>query len=58
MLMYYQDAVMNELKNKIKIPDGIIQKKGIKIYTNLDLDAQKRLEEVINDNTNVDNNNE
>lgn len=48
MLMYYQDAVMDELKNKIKIPDGIIQKKGIKIYTNLDLDAQKRLEEVIN----------
>ena len=48
MLMYYQDAVMDELKNKIKIPDGIIQKKGIKIYTNLDLNAQKRLEEVIN----------
>lgn len=48
MLMYYQDAVMDELKNKIKIPDEIIQKKGIKIYTNLDINAQKKLEEVIN----------
>ncbi len=33
MLMYYQDAVIDELKNKIKIPDNIIKTKGIKIYT-------------------------
>lgn len=44
MLMYYQDAVINELKNKVNIPDNIIRKKGIKIYTNLDLDVQKNLE--------------
>ena len=48
MLMYYQDAVMDELKNNIHIPDEIIQKKGIKIYTNLDLDVQKELEKNIN----------
>lgn len=44
MLMYYQDAVMKELKNKVKLPQEIITKKGIKIYTSLDLDAQKELE--------------
>ena len=48
MLMYYQDAVLDELKNVIKIPDNIIQKKGIKIYTNLNIDVQKKLEENIN----------
>ena len=48
MLMYYQDAVLDELKNTIKIPDNIIQKKGIKVYTNLDIDVQKKLEENIN----------
>ena len=47
MLMYYQDAVIDELKNKIQIPEDIIKKKGIKIYTNLDIDAQKKLEESI-----------
>lgn len=47
MLMYYQDAVMDELKNSIGIPNSIIQKKGIKIYTNLDIDVQKKLEESI-----------
>ena len=47
MLMYYQDAVIDELKNKIKIPDNIIKTKGIKIYTNLDLDVQKQLEDNI-----------
>ena len=48
MLMYYQDAVMDELKNTINIPDDIIKKKGIRIYTNLDIDVQKNLEENIN----------
>ena len=47
MLMYYQDAVLSELNNKIKIPKEIIQKKGIKIYTSLDIDGQKSLEQSI-----------
>ena len=48
MLMYYQNAVLDELRNNIKIPEEIIQKKGIKIYTNLDINVQKKLEESIN----------
>ena len=48
MLMYYQDAVINELKETIKIPEDVIKRKGIKIYTNLDLDVQRNLEESIN----------
>lgn len=47
MLMYYQDAVLKELNNEIQIPKEIIGKKGIKIYTNLDLEVQKELEKNI-----------
>ena len=46
-LMYYQDAVINELNNKIQIPEEIIKKKGIRIYTNLDVNLQRKLEENI-----------
>ena len=48
MLMYYQDAVLEELRSTVKLPSEIIQKKGIKIYTNLDFDLQKELEKNIN----------
>ena len=44
MLMYYQDAVIEELNEKVNIPKEIIKRKGIKIYTNLDLETQKNLE--------------
>ncbi|MCM1053105.1 MAG: penicillin-binding protein [Ruminococcus sp.] len=44
MLMYYQDAVIEELKNIKTIPDKYLQSGGIKIYTYLDLNAQKILE--------------
>ena len=47
MLMYYQDAVIEELKNIKTIPEELLQSGGIKIYTYLDLDAQKNLEENI-----------
>lgn len=47
-LMYYQDAVLDELKETVRIPEDIIKKKGIKIYTNLDINVQKNLEENIN----------
>ena len=47
-IMYYQDAVMDELKEVVNIPQSIIQQKGIKIYTNLDLNAQELLEKNIN----------
>ena len=47
MLMYYQDAVLEELRDIGTIPEELIQNGGIKIYTYLDLDAQKNLEENI-----------
>ena len=51
-LMYYQDAVMDELKSIKSIPSSFIQTGGLKIYTNLDMDLQKELEESMNNNFN------
>lgn len=47
-LMYYQDAVFKELKEIKGIPSTYIESGGLKIYTNLDLQAQTILEENIN----------
>lgn len=47
MLMYYQDAVLQELKAIKTIPDKLIQNGGIKVYTYLDLAAQEALEKNI-----------
>ena len=49
-LMYYQDAVMNELESLHGIPSSLIESGGLKIYTNLDIDAQTKLEKSIIDN--------
>ena len=46
-LMYYQDAVMEELKSLNEIPDSLIDSGGLKIYTNLDLNVQENLEKAI-----------
>ena len=43
-VMYYQDAVLNELKTIKNIPSSYTQTKGLKIYTNLDMKAQSSLE--------------
>ena len=43
MIMYYQEAVLNELSN-IKIPASLINAGGLKIYTTLDLKEQTSLE--------------
>lgn len=43
-LMYYQDAVMNELKSLKSIPTSFLSTGGLKIYTNLDMDAQKTMD--------------
>ena len=43
-VMYYQDAVLEELKNIDSIPLSYSDSKGLKIYTNLDLNAQRILE--------------
>lgn len=47
--MYYQDAVLNELKTIKNIPSSYTQTKGLKIYTNLDMKAQSSLEKNINE---------
>ena len=47
-LMYYQDAVINELKNIESIPASLLETGGIKVYTNLDLKLQLELEKNIN----------
>jgi len=50
-LMYYQDAVYRELENLEGIPNSLIEHGGIKIYTSLNLEAQRVMEESINNNT-------
>ena len=53
-LMYYQDAVYRELKNLKGIPDSLIEYGGIKIYTSLNMEAQKVMESNINKYVNKD----
>ena len=47
-LMYYQDAVINELYSIDTIPKDLIQSGGLRIFTNLDIDTQEKMEESIN----------
>ncbi len=47
MLMYYQDAVKQELESLDEIPDSLIDSGGIKIYTSLNMDAQALMEKNI-----------
>lgn len=44
MIMYYQEAVLNELSNIKKIPASLVNAGGLKIYTTLDLKEQTSLE--------------
>ena len=46
--MYYHDAVIDELKTINSVPKSLIKSGGIKIYTNLNVDIQRKLEEEIN----------
>lgn len=52
-LMYYKDAVINELYSIDSIPESYINS-GLKIYTALDIDAQTILEENMLKNMAVD----
>ena len=49
-LMYYKDAVLYELENLNIIPNDYLDSNSLKIYTNLDLNAQSSLENSINSN--------
>ncbi len=46
-VMFYHDAVMDELESIDSIPKSYSDTSGLKIYTNLDLDLQKKVEENI-----------
>lgn len=50
LVMYYRDAVMEELNFINSIPSSLIESGGLKIYTNLDWEVQNALEEAINKN--------
>lgn len=44
---YYQDAVLKELESISSIPNSYSKTKGLKIYTNLNMDVQRNLEKSI-----------
>jgi 1A family penicillin-binding protein len=49
-IMYYQAAVMKELKNLEYVPKSLIETGGLKVYTNLDINAQTLLENAVFNN--------
>ena len=49
-LMYYKDAVIDELDELNIIPSNYLENNSLKIYTNLDLNAQQVLENSIKNN--------
>ena len=46
-VMYYQNAVIEELKSLKEIPESFLETGGLKVYTSLDMNAQKDLEETV-----------
>ena len=49
-LMYFKDAVINELYNISGIPKSVIDTGGLKVYTTLDIKGQTQLETAISNN--------
>jgi len=49
-IQYYQDAVLNELKNISGIPTSLMESGGLKIYTTFDGNAQMQMEDSIKSN--------
>ena len=49
-LMYYQDAVLSELKSLKEIPKSLLDDGGLRIFTNLDIDAQTNMENSMKEN--------
>lgn len=50
-IMYYQDAVIEELKTIKTIPSSFLETGGLKIYTNINFEYQTILEESVKNNT-------
>lgn len=48
-ILYYRDAVIEELKGIKEIPNSFLSTGGLKIYTNLNIDLQKEMEKNIED---------
>ena len=46
-ILYYQDAVLQELASIKTIPSSLIESGGLKIYTTFDMNAQTKMEENI-----------
>ena len=55
MVMYYQEAVLNELSTIKEVPASLVNAGGLKIYTTLDLNEQTNLEKNILENKPNDN---
>lgn len=53
-LMYYQEAVLDELQKLTNIPNSVIEAGGLKIYTDLDMNIQTNLENAIKENMKED----
>lgn len=50
-VLYFRDAVLDELNNIDTIPKTLIETGGLKIYTTLDSKAQESLENAVKNNT-------
>lgn len=50
-LMYYQDAVIEELYELTAIPKDLITSGGLRIFTNLDIETQTVMEQSLKENT-------
>jgi len=46
-VLYFRDAVLEELENIPTIPNSLLSTGGLKIYTTLDVNAQKSLEDAV-----------
>lgn len=49
-VLYFRDAVLNELETIDNIPRSVLSTGGLRIYTTLDVDAQTALEEAVKNN--------
>ena len=49
-VLYFRDAVLNELENIATIPSSLLSTGGLKVYTTLDVKAQEALEKAVIDN--------
>ena len=47
-VLYFRDAVVDELKDISIIPKSLLETGGLKVYTTLDKEAQKDLEDAVN----------